>query len=114
MHSPGRFSCSSKEPAGTASIEFDARFLQARSVGGCMTVSAETVPPRPVRLDLADVSVNGDLGLPADARALVIVAHGSGSSRHSPRNRAVAEVMQHGRFGTLLLDLLTEAEDKAD
>jgi putative phosphoribosyl transferase len=79
-----------------------------------MSVSAESVTPRPVRLDLPDVSLNGDLALPADARGLVIFAHGSGSSRHSPRNRAVAEVLQHGRMGTLLLDLLTEGEDRAD
>jgi len=79
-----------------------------------MSISAETVTPRPVRLDLTDVSLNGDLALPADARGLVIFAHGSGSSRHSARNRAVAEVLQHGRMGTLLLDLLTEPEDRAD
>jgi putative phosphoribosyl transferase len=79
-----------------------------------MSISAETVTPRPVRLDLTDVSLNGDLALPADARGLVIFAHGSGSSRHSARNRAVAEVLQHGRMGTLLLDLLTDAEDRAD
>jgi putative phosphoribosyl transferase len=79
-----------------------------------MSVSAGTATPRPVRLDLTDVTLNGDLGLPADARGLVIFAHGSGSSRHSPRNRAVAEVLQHGRMGTLLLDLLTEIEDRTD
>lgn len=81
-----------------------------------MNISAETVAPRPVRLDLPDVSLNGDLGLPADAdaRGLVIFAHGSGSSRHSPRNRSVAEALQHGRMGTLLLDLLTDGEDRTD
>jgi putative phosphoribosyl transferase len=79
-----------------------------------MSVSAGTATPRPVRLDLTDVTLNGDLGLRADARGLVIFAHGSGSSRHSPRNRAVAEVLQHGRMGTLLLDLLTEIEDRTD
>jgi dienelactone hydrolase len=60
------------------------------------------------------MSLNGDLGLPADAQGLVIFAHGSGSSRHSPRNRAVADVLQHGRMGTLLLDLLTDDEERAD
>jgi putative phosphoribosyl transferase len=79
-----------------------------------MSASAESVTPRPVRLDLVDVALNGDLGLPPDARGLVIFAHGSGSSRHSPRNRAVAEVLQQGRLGTLLLDLLTKQEDRAD
>jgi putative phosphoribosyl transferase len=69
---------------------------------------------RPVRLDCAGVGLVGDLALPPDARAVVIFAHGSGSSRHSPRNRAVAEVLQHGGVGTLLLDLLTEHEDLID
>jgi putative phosphoribosyl transferase len=79
-----------------------------------MGVSAETVTPRPVQLDLPGVSLNGDLGVPDDARGLVIFAHGSGSSRHSPRNRAVADVLHHGRMGTLLLDLLTVDEDRVD
>ena len=69
---------------------------------------------KPVRLDCAGVGLVGDLALPPDARAVVIFAHGSGSSRHSPRNRAVAEVLQHGGVGTLLLDLLTEHEDLID
>ena len=69
---------------------------------------------RPMRLDVAGVVLNGDLALPPNAHTLVIFAHGSGSSRHSPRNRAVAEVLQHAGMGTLLLDLLTEHEDLAD
>jgi putative phosphoribosyl transferase len=52
----------------------------------------------------------GDLVVPADAQGFVIFAHGSGSSRLSPRNRYVAGVLQSHRLGTLLLDLLTEAE----
>jgi putative phosphoribosyl transferase len=79
-----------------------------------MSLSTERVTPRPVRLDMADVSLSGDLSLPADARGLVVFAHGSGSSRHSPRNRAVAEALQHGRLGTFLLDLLTEREERTD
>jgi dienelactone hydrolase len=79
-----------------------------------MGVSADTATPRPVRLDLAGFALHGDLALPPDARGLVMFAHGSGSSRHSPRNRAVAERLQHGKFGTLLLDLLTEREDRTD
>lgn len=80
-----------------------------------MDVSAEAVAPRPVRLNVGDRSaLNGDLSLPGDTRGLVIFAHGSGSGRHSPRNRAVAEALQRGALGTLLLDLLTDAEDRAD
>jgi len=54
------------------------------------------------------------LTLPPQARALIVFAHGSGSSRHSSRNRAVAEVLQHAELGTLLLDLLTEQEERTD
>ena len=56
----------------------------------------------------------GNLGMPETPRGLVIFAHGSGSSRHSPRNRAVAADLRSGQFGTLLLDLLTPDEERAD
>lgn len=52
----------------------------------------------------------GDLTVPADAQALVLFAHGSGSSRRSPRNRFVAETLQGRRLGTLLFDLLSDEE----
>jgi putative phosphoribosyl transferase len=57
---------------------------------------------------------SGDLVLPDGARTVVAFAHGSASSRHSPRNRAVARVLQEAGLGTLLLDLLTEREEKTD
>ena len=79
-----------------------------------MSIPIETTTPRPVRLDITGVALNGDLSLPADARGLVVFAHGSGSSRHSSRNRAVAEVLQHAQLGTLRLDLLTEREELVD
>ena len=69
---------------------------------------------KPIRLDVAGVELNGDLALVPNTHILIIFAHGSGSSRHSPRNRAVAEVLQHAGMGTLLLDLLTEQEELAD
>ncbi|WP_069816516.1 dienelactone hydrolase family protein [Streptomyces sp. TP-A0874] len=56
----------------------------------------------------------GDLVLPEPAHGVVLFAHGSGSSRHSPRNRAVAEVLHRAGQGTLLLDLLTEDEERVD
>jgi putative phosphoribosyl transferase len=70
--------------------------------------------PRPVRLEIAGHALNGDLTVPEEARGLVIFAHGSGSSRHSARNRSVAEVLHHGSLATLMLDLLTEQEDVID
>ncbi|MDC5696282.1 phosphoribosyltransferase family protein [Intrasporangium calvum] len=59
------------------------------------------------------VSVGGHLTMPAGAAAVVVFAHGSGSSRHSPRNRYVARVLQEAGLGTLLMDLLT-SEEEAD
>jgi putative phosphoribosyl transferase len=67
-----------------------------------------------VRVTAATVELEGDLALPADARDVVLFAHGSGSSRHSPRNRFVAGVLQRAGLGTLLLDLLTPAEEEVD
>jgi putative phosphoribosyl transferase len=58
--------------------------------------------------------VHGDLVLPDGATGVVLFAHGSGSSRHSPRNRAVAESLRRRRLGTLLMDLLTPGEDAVD
>ena len=55
-------------------------------------------------------SLAADLELPANARGVVIFAHGNGSSRHSPRNRFVAKKLREAGLGTLLLDLQTEAE----
>ena len=56
----------------------------------------------------------GDLEVPAGARLVVLFAHGSGSSRHSPRNRAVAAHLRAAGLGTLLMDLLTEEEERVD
>lgn len=58
--------------------------------------------------------IYGDLTLPANAKGMVIFAHGSGSSRHSPRNKYVAEMLNRTGFGTLLIDLLTIAEERVD
>jgi putative phosphoribosyl transferase len=58
--------------------------------------------------------IEGNLVVPPGARGLVIFAHGSGSSRFSPRNRYVAEVLQEREIGTLLLDLLTMSEQEDD
>jgi putative phosphoribosyl transferase len=63
--------------------------------------------------DGSDV-LHGDLQVPADARGLVIFAHGSGSNRSSTRNRGVSAFLNRGRLATLLLDLLTPAEERID
>src|SRR5262249_27833009 len=58
--------------------------------------------------------LNGELIAPANARAVVLFAHGSGSSRHSPRNQFVARTLREHGQGTLLFDLLTADEEQED
>src|SRR5688500_849512 len=67
-----------------------------------------------VRIPAGDVLLSGDLTIPADAKAVVAFAHGSGSSRHSSRNRYVAKTLNGFKFATLLADLLTEEEEVID
>jgi len=62
----------------------------------------------------AGVILDGDLTIPDAAAGVVLFAHGSGSSRHSPRNRAVAATLHDRGLATLLVDLLTAAEDEVD
>ncbi|WP_405662490.1 phosphoribosyltransferase family protein [Streptomyces sp. NBC_01166] len=78
--------------------------LLARASGGAATAEE-------VEVDAGGVPLSGDLVLPADAGAVVVFAHGSGSSRHSPRNRAVATALNRAGLGTLLFDLLTPGEE---
>jgi dienelactone hydrolase len=75
---------------------------------------AQSSAERTVRIPVGSVGLEGSLVVPADAVGVVLFAHGSGSGRHSPRNRAVANVLQAGRIGTLLIDLLTEEEEEVD
>ena len=67
-----------------------------------------------VQVRVGSAFIEGDLGVPERAAGLVVFAHGSGSSRFSLRNRMVAEALQQGGFATLLLDLLTRAEEAVD
>lgn len=68
----------------------------------------------PVSVPVGEARLDGDLGRPPDARGLVIFAHGSGSSRKSPRNRYVARELRRGGLATLLMDLLTSDEEAED
>lgn len=68
----------------------------------------------PVGIRTAGLTLDGDLTVPAGAAGIVLFAHGSGSSRSSPRNRRVAGQLQQAGFGTLLFDLLTPREDAID
>ena len=63
-----------------------------------------------IKADL--VTLEGALGLPSGTEGIVLFAHGSGSSRRSPRNNFVAKILREAGLGTLLIDLLSEEEDK--
>jgi putative phosphoribosyl transferase len=72
------------------------------------------VKVREVRIPIDRTMLDGSLSVPQGARGTVLFAHGSGSSRHSPRNRFVAGVLQNAGFATLLMDLLTADEEVLD
>src|SRR5258708_4616398 len=78
----------------------------ARTVG--------TVEERLVRVPAGPARLEGNLSLPEGARAVVLFAHGSGSSRYSSRNRHVARLLNEAKLATLLIDLLTSDEEAID
>lgn len=69
---------------------------------------------REVRMLLGEATLEGELSIPEGAGGIVLFVHGSGSSRHSPRNQYVAEVIRESGLGTLLFDLLTKEEEAID
>jgi putative phosphoribosyl transferase len=77
-------------------------------------MNRSTHPAQSVQVSAGDVRLDGDLALPDGARAVVAFAHGSGSSRRSPRNRQVAAALNEAGFATLLFDLLTPQEALID
>jgi len=79
-----------------------------------MTTLIDRTLERDVRIPIGNVTLEGDLGLPEGASAIVLFAHGSGSGRLSPRNRMVAEGLRKAGLATLLMDLLTATEETQD
>ena len=73
-----------------------------------------SVEREPVTISAGPAQIDGDLTLPERAKGLIIFAHGSGSSRHSPRNQFVAGTLHELGFGTVLLDLLSPEEEARD
>ncbi|MCX5412534.1 phosphoribosyltransferase family protein [Streptomyces sp. NBC_00059] len=80
-------------------------------VGLLTRVPGSRATAEDVEVDAGGVPLAGDLVMPEDAGAVVVFAHGSGSSRHSPRNRSVAAALNRAGLGTLLFDLLTPGEE---
>jgi dienelactone hydrolase len=74
----------------------------------------QSIQSRSLSIPIGRASIDGDLNIHANSRAVVVFAHGSGSSRHSPRNRHVAQYLNQAGFSTLLLDLLTSDEEIID
>ena len=86
-----------------------------RNFAEAAAIDAAADPPlrdEEVEVAAGPVSVAGHLTIPEHPRGIVVFAHGSGSSRHSPRNRYVAEVLNEAGLATLLFDLLTPAEER--
>jgi putative phosphoribosyl transferase len=75
---------------------------------------AQTAEDQLVQVPAGSVTLEGNLSLPEQSRGIVLFAHGSGSSRHSPRNRYVARVLNEAKLATLLIDLLTLHEEVID
>ncbi len=79
-----------------------------------MTAPNKNPDPGRVQIQAGEATLEGSLQVPDEAEGLVLFAHGSGSSRHSPRNQFVAEQLRNDGLATLLFDLLTAAEDEID
>jgi len=80
----------------------------------CPDTDSPDAVHREITIITGKIALQGTLSLPKDPRGIVLFAHGSGSSRHSPRNRYVAEVLQAKGLATLLFDLLTRDEESVD
>lgn len=74
----------------------------------------QAMASREVMIPLGSIALAGELIIPASATGLVLFTHGSGSSRHSPRNQYVAQIIREAGVGTLLFDLLTHEEERID
>src|SRR5438067_1733226 len=79
-----------------------------------MVRGAHPIDEQLVQVKAGPVTLEGNLSVPEESRGIVLFAHGSGSSRHSSRNRYVAQQLQQEGVGTLLFDLLTAEEEAVD
>lgn len=101
---------------GRAGSELSVRFaaiIAPELVDGILPEEAAATE-RAVQINTPDAVLDGDLTIPLCAKGLVLFAHGSGSSRFSPRNRFVASILNDHGFATLLFDLLTPREEQLD
>jgi putative phosphoribosyl transferase len=80
----------------------------------CIMPREQRVEERRVGIPAGAAALEGSLNIPESACGIILFAHGSGSSRHSPRNQLVARMLRAGGLGTLLFDLLTQEEEDMD
>src|SRR5258708_6899980 len=99
---------------GAGDIPVRSLSKQQREVMSMAEPEEGIVDYRSVHVPAGQVTLEGNLNLPQGASAVVLFAHGSGSGRHSPRNRHVANVLNEARLATLLIDLLTPEEEEID
>jgi dienelactone hydrolase len=95
-------------------IETSANDLALAGEKAMSQEKAEFSIAREVFLPLGRSKLEGELNVPRGASGIVLFAHGSGSSRHSPRNKFVAQTLQESSIGTFLFDLLTQEEEEAE
>ncbi|MCC5831597.1 MAG: alpha/beta hydrolase [Chlamydiales bacterium] len=77
-------------------------------------VEKKTLISQEIKIPIGSISLDGYLHIPPEAKGIVLFAHGSGSSRDSPRNKLVATFLEDNQIGTLLFDLLTPKEEEVD
>ncbi len=120
LHAPERFAAVGEfyrdfmQTSDDEVVRLMAAFATGASTGSVPVRGASDDPAGrddEVTVPVGSVGVGGRLTSPPGARAIVVFAHGSGSSRHSPRNRFVASVLNRAGLGTLLFDLLTPVEE---
>jgi len=108
------FGATSDEEVRTLLAQAAAGYQAEAEEKTMVTSEIQRTQTRPVQITVGDVTLAGDLSIPPHAQGLVLFAHGSGSSRLSPRNRFVAQILQEGGLATLLFDLLTPEEERID
>jgi putative phosphoribosyl transferase len=108
------FAPTSDDEVSTLLARAHERSRQDRQVPAAKASTGRLPAPVSVQILAGQVKLAGDLCIPQAAKGLVLFAHGSGSSRFSPRNRFVAQVLQEGGLATLLFDLLTPSEEEID
>ena len=112
LHSPARFFAIGEWYDDFSQVtDEEVTILLGKAASSLAGPGSEDPDPAEVMLNIAGARLSGSLVLPDRAAGLVVFAHGSGSSRHSPRNRLVAAALNRAGVGTLLVDLLTGDEE---